>query len=185
MKQFTSAASRTCPNCGSDAVVTRVLPDRFVYGTGRDQVELESEIPFHKCEACQFEFTAADAEHARHEAVCRHLNVHTPVQIVALRDWYDLTQEDFAKLTRFGVASLSRWETGQLIQNGANDQLLYLLHFKENVERLRNRSVEGQTVPITRHEPVAARTHRFRALKMDQGLRRRSERFDLRCQRRA
>jgi len=61
---------------------------------------------------------------------------------VALRKRYNLTRAEFASLTRFGEASLARWETGQLIQNAANDQLLYLLSIESNVERLQKRQAQ-------------------------------------------
>ena len=54
-----------------------------------------------------------------------------------------MTRAAFAEMTRLGEASLARWEKGLLIQNPANDQLLYLLRFPENVERLRARPAAG------------------------------------------
>jgi len=71
--------------------------------------------------------------------VCRHLGVMTPRDVEAVRTRLRMTRAAFADLTRLGEASLARWEKGLLIQNPANDQLLYLLLFPENVERLRSR----------------------------------------------
>ena len=36
-----------------------------------------------------------------------------------------------------GIATVSRWERGVLIQNEANDRFLRLLQFPDNVDRLR------------------------------------------------
>jgi DNA-binding transcriptional regulator YiaG len=64
----------------------------------------------------------------------------TPREVEAVRAGLGMTRAAFADLTRLGEASLARWEKGRLIQNPANDQLLYLLRFSENVERLRSRA---------------------------------------------
>lgn len=130
---------RECPNCGSTALQTRVLPDRFTYGSGTAAVELCADVPFHRCADCQFEFTGAEAEDARHEAVCRYLRVMSPGEVRAVRGKYEMTRLHFAEITRIGSASLSRWENGELIQNPANDQLLYLLTFEDNLQRLHER----------------------------------------------
>jgi DNA-binding transcriptional regulator YiaG len=107
------------------------------------------------------------AEEARHEAICRHLGILTPRQIVDLRKSYGLTRADFAALTRFGAASLARWETGSILQNAANDQLLYLLQFRDNIERLRERArQETSPVGAVAAAPVAGR--RFAAINIDE-----------------
>ena len=68
---------------------------------------------------------------------------------------YDLTRSEFAAITKFGETSLSRWETGAVIQNLANDQLLYLLQFPENLQRLRERVAQGETHPVS--GPISGR----------------------------
>lgn len=125
-----------CPDCGSTNVETRKLKDRFQYGSGSRAVELEALVPFHRCSDCGFEFTGADAEDARHEAVCRHLKVMPPIEVVGVRQRYGMTRAAFAEKSRIGEASLARWETGQLIQNAANDNYLFLLCFADNIDRL-------------------------------------------------
>jgi DNA-binding transcriptional regulator YiaG len=133
------SVSEECPNCGSTNVTTRRSIDRFVYGSGSDAVELKANVPFRRCSDCTFEYTDSEAEDIRHEAVCRHLGVMAPAEVLDLRDSYDLTRAEFAEATRIGEASLARWETGQVIQNPANDNFLYLLRFRENWERLKAR----------------------------------------------
>jgi DNA-binding transcriptional regulator YiaG len=131
--------SDECPNCGSKNINTRLLVDRFTYGSGADAVQLKANIPFHRCTDCTFEYTDSEAEDIRHEAVCRHLGVMVPAEVLDLRSSYGLTRAEFAEATRIGEASLARWETGQVIQNPANDSFLYLLRFRENWERLKAR----------------------------------------------
>jgi putative zinc finger/helix-turn-helix YgiT family protein len=128
-----------CPSCGSRDVRTRVETERFPYGEGRDAAELEVEIPVRSCFLCGFQFTDAAADDARELAIRRHLRLLTPDEIMDIRRACAPSRKDFAMVTRIGDASLARWENGQLLQSGALDQLLYLLRFPENFERLRSR----------------------------------------------
>jgi putative zinc finger/helix-turn-helix YgiT family protein len=131
-----------CPSCGGTRITTTMETEHFAYGKAPDVVELSATIPVRHCEDCGFQFTDAEAEDAHHDAVCRHLGVLTPSEIVSVRALYQLSRADFAAVTRVGEASLQRWETGQLIQNPGYDQLLYLLRFPMNMERLRQRGAE-------------------------------------------
>lgn len=140
-----------CPNCGSNKVTTRLSLDRFAYGSGPDAVQLEATIPFRRCADCAFGYTDSEAEDIRHEVVCHHLGVMAPTEVLGLRISYGLTRAEFAEATRIGEASLGRWETGQLIQNPANDNFLYLLGFRENWERLKARF---KTAPTERTDVV-------------------------------
>lgn len=131
---------RGCAVCGSEKIQTSMETDKFAYGTGPDAPQLTVQVPVRTCLDCGFQFTDHEAEDARHEAVCRHLGVLTPRQVCELRMRYGFSRAEFARLTRIGEASLARWESGSLIQNGANDQFLRLLFFPENMDRLRHMS---------------------------------------------
>ena len=152
-----------CPNCGSSRVDTHRQADLFPYGTGDAAVELSAVVPFRECAECGFEFTDAEAEDARHEAICRHLGVMAPQQVAEVRGQYRMTRAAFAERSRIGEASLARWETGQLIQNAANDNYLYLLSFQQNMDRLEWRrscdqlSTEERAIrnPLPRFREVA------------------------------
>ncbi len=63
-----------------------------------------------------------------------------PADVAEVRKRYRLRREEFAAKTRLGEASLARWESGQLIQNAAYDNYLYLLTFEENMRRLEERT---------------------------------------------
>jgi putative zinc finger/helix-turn-helix YgiT family protein len=131
-----------CPNCGKQSLSTVFETENIVYGSGKEATEIPVELPVRRCGECGFQYTDEEAEDIRHAAVCEHLGLMTPGEIAALRRRYDMSRAEFADLTRFGEASLARWETGQLLQNAANDQLLYLLSFESNVERLQKRQAE-------------------------------------------
>jgi DNA-binding transcriptional regulator YiaG len=132
--------SLSCPACGHGSVETTQIEHKFPYGDGDKGVELSATVPLRRCLECGVEFFDAVAEEIRHEAVCRYLGVMPPAEVQAVRRMSgSLSRGEFAKITRLGEATIGRWERGELIQNAANDQLLYLLTFPENLTRLRDR----------------------------------------------
>ena len=94
--------SDECPNCGSTKVITSTSVDHFTYGSGPNAVQLKATIPFHRCADCTFEYTDSAAEDIRHEAVCRHLGLMGPAEILDLRNSYGLSRAEFAEATRIG-----------------------------------------------------------------------------------
>jgi DNA-binding transcriptional regulator YiaG len=179
-----------CPNCGALGVQTRFVNDKFKYGAGPDAVELEAKIPFRQCPTCEFEYTDADAEDIRHEAICRHLQRMIPDEVAGIRKRYNLRRDVFAAKTRLGEASLARWESGQLIQNAAYDSYLYLLSFEDNMRRLEERVesavARAESVRKDRNtERAEITTDRFRALGNSERAWRESCRFHLRRRARA
>jgi putative zinc finger/helix-turn-helix YgiT family protein len=128
-------AIERCPSCGA-GTTRRFETDTFTYGTGSDAVNLTATVPVFACATCGTTFTTSEAEDLRHETVCRHLGVLTPGEIKSLRSQYGLSRSEFARLTRIGEATLARWERGSLVQNAGYDQLLRLLAFPENLQRL-------------------------------------------------
>lgn len=134
-------AQLRCPDCGDANVTTEMVEERFGYDMGADAVELRAIVPMRTCHACGFRYTDAEGEDARHEAVCRHLGVMTPAQIRHLRGTlHGLSRAEFVQLTKLGEATLGRWERGEVIQNAAYDQYLYLIGFEDNLDRLRSRA---------------------------------------------
>lgn len=131
----------SCPDCESDRIVTEWIDRPFPYGRGDCSVELSARIPVRRCEECGDQFLDAEAEDLMHEAVCRHLGVMTPSEVRAIRRQSGgLSRAEFSRITRLGEATIGRWERGELIQNAAYDQLLYLLTFPENRVRIRERA---------------------------------------------
>jgi putative zinc finger/helix-turn-helix YgiT family protein len=152
-----------CFNCGSNHIATRMVTETFQYGSGAKAAELQVSIPVRQCGECGFEYTDSEADDLRHETVCRHLGVMTPAEVVALRKRYNVSRAEFAERTRIGEASLARWETGELIQNAANDNYLYLLSFPENFQRVVERH-GTQPVRKERLKETVQFTARFRSL---------------------
>jgi len=144
-------------------------------------VTLSADVPIRSCVSCGFSYTDDEGQKARHDAVCRHLEVMTPREIEGIRKNYGLTRHEFAKLTQIGEASLARWENGLLIQNPGNDQFLYLLNFPDNLDRLRTRTrghVQSSLVLPERRSPISAGA-RFRVLEITAEHRRKSQAFRL------
>ncbi|KKL05358.1 hypothetical protein LCGC14_2606830 [marine sediment metagenome] len=155
-------AALTCPQCDSSSIATRSELDAFIYGEGDKAVQLSAEVPIHRCAECGFEFLTHEAETAQHEAVCRHLGVMTPREIIAIRERYGMSRSEFARLTRLGESTLSRWERGILIQNAANDRYLHLLSYPGNLDRLREpRHLVGEMASNEAHSGLS---QKFRAI---------------------
>jgi putative zinc finger/helix-turn-helix YgiT family protein len=130
---------RTCPSCGKGILVARVIRDEFEYGPEDDRITIVAEgVPVLECPACGETLYGPDAARVRHQAICRTLGLLTPEQIKGVREKLGKKQAEFARLTGVGVATLSRWEQGRLIQTRALDRYLRLLQWEENVQRLRN-----------------------------------------------
>jgi putative zinc finger/helix-turn-helix YgiT family protein len=129
-----------CPSCGSNNLSSESIKEDFQYGDKDDAVMLSALIPVQHCASCGFSFTTDEASFIKHEVVCHHLGILTPTEVRGVRNQYHLSQMEFSALSKIGKASLARWETGILIQNQANDNLLYLLSFPDNVSRLKERT---------------------------------------------
>jgi putative zinc finger/helix-turn-helix YgiT family protein len=118
-----------CLLCDEKAATRVIRRQEFAYRDGANEVLLSAEIPVIECAACGEAYTAAGAEEAQHDAVCRHLGRLTPGEVRALRDRHGLTQAGLAELTGIGIASIKRWETGNVIQSAALDAALRAVDF--------------------------------------------------------
>ena len=169
---------RRCPSCGHYAIETIEIERTFPYGEGDQATEVSATVPLRRCRECGFEFLDAEAEEIQHDAVCRHVGVMTPSEIRALRQKAGgLSRGEFARVTRLGEATIGRWERGELLQNAAYDQLLYLLTFPENFIRLRRR-IE-QSSPAQCSPTPETLSPRFRVIVPTPDLRERAARFSL------
>jgi putative zinc finger/helix-turn-helix YgiT family protein len=163
-----------CSECESKNISTTWEDYKFPYGVGAEAVELSCKVPVRKCSDCGFSFIDQESENLCHEAVCKHLGVMTPAQIKSLRQLYNFTQTLFSEITKLGEATLSRWERGIIVQNGAYDNYLYLLGFSENLYRIIDRN--KPVVPETTKENVSAT---FKEIKVTEELLQRKRKFKL------
>lgn len=122
-----SAEVRVCAECGEQRARRSTEVQSFLYGERGKEVTLSARVPVWTCEACGAAYTDGEGEDARHEAVCRHLGLLSPLEIRNLRSKHSLTQAELAQLTGFGEASIKRWEAGTILQNVSSDKFLRLL----------------------------------------------------------
>lgn len=132
--------AETCALCGEKVATHHVRTQQFAYRDGANEVLLIAQIPVIECAACGETYTAGGAEEAQHDAVCHYLGRLTPGEIRALRERNGLTQAKLAELTGIGIASIKRWEAGNVIQNAALDAALRTLD-EEHVEAVKPRPV--------------------------------------------
>jgi len=122
-----TAEVRECAHCGSNSARLGFQEEQFPYGAGKDQVLLTARVPVWTCNACGLQYTDGDAEDVRHAEICRYLGRLAPIEMRSIREHYGLSQQAWSERTGFGVASIKRWETGNLIQGEAADRYLRLL----------------------------------------------------------
>ena len=134
------AASPPCPQCDG-TVETIPHQHTFRYGSGSSAADIEVTLPVRRCATCDFEFLDEEGHRLKHDALCRHLGVLTPGEILRIRERHGLSRAAFARVTKLGEASLARWETGRVIQTQANDCYLRLLDQPDAIARLRAISI--------------------------------------------
>ncbi len=169
-RENTSVPRGPCPACGRRPLERRYIRDEFDYGAEDERVRVVAEaVPVLVCLACEEIFYGPEAEQAHHRAICKALGLLTPEQIRGVRERLGLSQAEFAQLTGIGVATLSRWEKGRLMQTRSLDGYLQVLDAIPDairvLEKLRPRS------------PRPPKT--WRSLKVTPEIRSRLARFQL------
>ena len=170
-----------CPTCNVGRLHPQIITERFPYeDDGKEVMVVAENVPVERCDnpECGEELSGPEAARIRHEAICRALGLLTPAEIRAVRERLNLTQAEFARLTRLGEATICRWERGRLLQNPAMDRYLRLLASSEDNIRLLRRLQEPQEVqPV----PEPSGTNRvkgcFRRLNGDEAQRKRQDNF--------
>lgn len=165
-EQQNNIQNAICPSCGEPAVATQSEAIKFPYSNGTEQTELEANVRVHTCANCGLRYLDDSAEEEKHNAVCDHLGVLRASEIRELRHKLGMSRLELSQLTKLGEATIGRWERGELIQNAANDQFLYLLGYPDNVERLRRRARAREHAALTGHSGDMSDkgAGRFRAL---------------------
>jgi putative zinc finger/helix-turn-helix YgiT family protein len=145
---------------------------------GKTKTVVAENVPVSECDnaECGERLSGPKAGRIRHEAICRTFGLLTPCEIQAIRERLGPSQERFAQLTGIGVATISRWERGRLLQNRAMDNYLRLVkRSEENIRFLEERQDSEQPL-----DPPSNRIKgQFRALRDQAAAERRKQRFDL------
>jgi putative zinc finger/helix-turn-helix YgiT family protein len=143
---FPTAEPRRCAVCGDEHARVTYETESFPYGVGESQVTLSARVPVITCAACGSQLTDGSAEEIRHAEVCRHLGRLAPDSVRAIRERYGLSQHEWAERTGLGIASVKRWEAGNLIQNEAMDRYLRLLRNPNNFAEVSSWSSQSTEV---------------------------------------
>ncbi|MEX0740576.1 MAG: type II TA system antitoxin MqsA family protein [Pseudohongiella sp.] len=160
-----------CESCGETDVSVELVDSRFEYNHHGALVTLVARVPVYTCGACEFQYMAADAEDARHNAVCDYLELLPPKVVRQIRVTMGMTIRELSAVTGIGSASLSRWENGSGIQNRAYDNLLRLVRDPANLQFLSS----SRSLEVPSHEQAP----NFRSLKVTASVMDRANAFSL------
>ncbi len=114
-----------CPVCLSMNLRRVVMP--YTAKVKHDGVLNAIEIPaleISKCHACGELIFDGHVDDQINDALRSHLKLLAPTQIRAARKTLELKQSELAEKLGVAEATISRWETGALIQSRAMDNLM-------------------------------------------------------------
>lgn len=170
-----------CPSCGSVELSITQETESFQISDSGQPVTLSIPVNVYSCNSCDLSFSTEDSSENKHNAICHYFGVLAPREVRAVREQYEYSQAEFSELSKIGKASLNRWETGLLIQNQANDNLLFLLTFRDNFNRLKNRYQSKAIAKNLINSAVSLSGSRFRCLTSEdeRQLQKRAEGFKL------
>ena len=167
-----------CPTCNAGWLRDKVVAERFEFEVdGKTKTVVAENVPVRECDnaACGERLSGPEAARIRHEAICHDFGLLTPREIQVIRERLELSQERFAQLTGIGVATISRWERGRLLQNRAMDNLLRLVQRSEENVRFLAEQQDGEQPS---DPPSNRMQEQFRGLKNQVADERRKRRFD-------
>jgi putative zinc finger/helix-turn-helix YgiT family protein len=141
MKEQLPPVSAKCPECGQGQLLPLTRTEEFDFDLGDETVRVRAEnVPVEQCDKCGEVMSGPAAARVRHEAICRAAGLLTPSEIKAIRENFGWSQQHLADLTDFGIATISRWERGRLLQNRSNNKVLQAIRdcgpFREYLEGL-------------------------------------------------
>ena len=116
-----------CPRCGTKMKETHGVLRLPVNG---EEIAVPHAAHL-RCPKCkEIVLRLEDARRLNEDAIAVYRRTHgllSAAEIRAIRDRFELTQGDLAKLLHLGQNTVSRWESGRNVQTAALDVLLRLL----------------------------------------------------------
>lgn len=116
-----------CPECGTQMVNKRGTLRLPING---EEVAVAAAAHL-RCPRCgEIVLRFQDAKRLGEDAIAIYRKKHgllSADEIRAIRERFDLTQADLARLLRLGANTVSRWESGRNVQTAAMDILLRLI----------------------------------------------------------
>jgi putative zinc finger/helix-turn-helix YgiT family protein len=125
MKEQLVPTGTKCPECGEGQLFAFTRTEEFDFDLGDETVKVRAEnVPVEKCDKCGEVMSGPAAAKVRHEAVCRAAGLLSPSEIKGIRETFGWSQQHLADLMGCGVATVSRWERGRLLQNKSSNKFL-------------------------------------------------------------
>jgi putative zinc finger/helix-turn-helix YgiT family protein len=126
-----------CVECKAD----EVFPQATDYTTtvkhdGRPYSIHIPDLAIPTCRNCGDQLFTAESDDRIIAALRAQIGLLTPQEVLTQRSGLDLTQQEMAEQIGVAKETISRWETGALIQSRAMDNLMRLFFGSEDVRRL-------------------------------------------------
>ena len=116
-----------CPSCGT---LMKEARGRLKLPVNGEAIAVPSSSHL-KCQKCgEIVLRFQDAKRLHEDAIELYRKKHgllSADEIRAIRERFDLTQADLARLLHLGANTVSRWESGRNVQTAAMDLLLRLV----------------------------------------------------------
>jgi putative zinc finger/helix-turn-helix YgiT family protein len=153
-----------CPNCLEVSV--RPIAKQYTARVKHDGLQYSLDIPnleIPTCEKCGEELFTNAVDERVNQALRVRLCLLSPTQIRASRKALGLKQSEMGRRLKIAPATISRWETGALIQSGAMDNYLRVFFEFTAVQSALSGSSQNPCLGlglVSQHFPVGADTSR-------------------------
>ena len=120
-------AADACPRCGKVMAERRSALKLPVNG---EEVSVPSAVHLRCPECDEVVLRFGDARRLQEDAIAVYRKKHgllSADEIRAIRERFELTQSELARLLHLGANTISRWESGRNVQTEAMEMLLRLL----------------------------------------------------------
>jgi len=119
--------SDACPTCGTTMVEKR---GRLRLPVNGEEIAVPSAAHLYCPKCAEVVLRFQDSKRLGEDAIAIYRKKHgllSADEIRAIRERFNLTQADLARLLRLGANTVSRWESGRNVQTAAMDMLLRLI----------------------------------------------------------
>lgn len=134
-----------CTECGGQMKEVVSPVSETVHG----EVITVQDIEHFECASCgEVEYSSKAAKEFSKKLLSKYAEIHglmSPEEIRALRKRHNLSQSDFEKVLGVKTPTVSRWETGKVLQSKLADNYLRVLY--DNPQVMENEVARAETRP--------------------------------------